>query len=110
MKHRKELDDIKTAVALLLRDEHGGYPTYWPCDVRCSGGVTLIRALVWNLRTCPVMQGKRHKRRNREAESTDAPARGGPPRSSVKASVMLGERRRWVTAVEYGSTGNGTSS
>src|SRR5215469_2978654 len=25
-----------------LREEHGGYPTYWPCGVRCIGGVTLI--------------------------------------------------------------------
>src|SRR5438105_10369978 len=26
-------------------------PTYWPCDVRCSGGVNLFRAFVRNLRT-----------------------------------------------------------
>jgi len=30
-------------------------PTYWPCGVRCRGGVTLIWALVGNLRTCWVM-------------------------------------------------------
>src|ERR1700720_2607552 len=26
-------------------------PTYWPCDVRCTGGVTLVWAFVRNLRT-----------------------------------------------------------
>jgi hypothetical protein len=30
-------------------------PTYWPCGARCIGGVTLIWALVGNLRTCAVM-------------------------------------------------------
>src|SRR5262249_57460133 len=30
-------------------------PTYWPRGVRCIGGMTLIRALVRNLRTCPTM-------------------------------------------------------
>jgi len=30
-------------------------PTYWPCDVRCTGGVTLVRAFVRNLRTWAVM-------------------------------------------------------
>src|SRR5579862_5126721 len=30
-------------------------PTYWPYDVRCIGGVTLIRAFVRNLRTWSVM-------------------------------------------------------
>src|SRR5215831_12689315 len=42
-----------------------------------------------------------------EAESTDAPERGGPPRSSAEGSVMGLERRGWVTAVGVGSTGNG---
>jgi hypothetical protein len=30
-------------------------PTYWPCGVRYSGGVTLIRARVRNLRTLQAM-------------------------------------------------------
>ena len=30
-------------------------PTYWPCGVRCAGGVTLILALTWNVRTCSAM-------------------------------------------------------
>src|SRR5215831_15435944 len=39
---------------------------------------------------------------NREAESTDAPERGGLPRSSDEAGVMPAERRGWVTAVGAG--------
>jgi len=39
---------------------------------------------------------------NREAESTDAPERGGLPRSSDEAGVMPVERRGWVTAVGAG--------
>ena len=50
-------------------------------------------------------KGKGTSGENREAESTDAPARGGPPRTSVEARVMRVERRGWVIAVEYGSTG-----
>src|SRR5437660_10762424 len=34
-------------------------PTYWPRGARCIGGMTLVRALVRNLRTCPaMMQGR----------------------------------------------------
>ena len=43
---------------------------------------------------------------NREAESTDALERGGLPRSSVEASVMLVERRGQVIAVGLGPTGS----
>jgi hypothetical protein len=39
---------------------------------------------------------------NREAESTDAPERGGLPRSSAEAAVMAVERRRQVIAVDLG--------
>ena len=42
---------------------------------------------------------------NREAESTDAPERGGLPRSSAEAGVMPVERRGQVIAVGIGSTG-----
>ena len=46
----------------------------------------------------------------REAESTDAPERGGLPRSSDEAGVMLVERRGRVIAVELGSTGGARRS
>src|SRR5262245_27821108 len=39
---------------------------------------------------------------NREAESTDAPERGGLPRSSGEGPVMGPERRGWVIAVDLG--------
>src|ERR1700704_7047886 len=51
-------------------------------------------------------KGKGASGSNREAESTDAPERGGLPRSSVEAGVMLVERRGWVIAVELGPTGS----
>ena len=51
-------------------------------------------------------KGKGASGSNREAESTDAPERGGLPCSSVEASVMLVERRGQVIAVELGPTGS----
>src|SRR5215467_5719065 len=39
---------------------------------------------------------------NRKAESTDAPERGGLPRSSGEVAVMAAERRRWVIAADLG--------
>src|SRR6266581_9499106 len=50
-------------------------------------------------------KGKGTSGSHREAESTDAPERGGLPRSSDEASVMLVERRGRVIAVELGPTG-----
>ena len=50
-------------------------------------------------------KGKGASGYNHEAESTDAPARGGLPRSSAEAGVMLVERRGRATAVEHGPTG-----
>ena len=47
-------------------------------------------------------KGKGASGSNREAESTNAPERGGPLRSSVEGSVMGLERRGWVTAVDLG--------
>src|SRR5260370_23123083 len=44
------------------------------------------------------VKGKGASGSNREAESTDAPERGGLPCSSVEAGVMLVERRGWVIA------------
>ena len=51
-------------------------------------------------------KGKGASGSNREAESTDAPERGGLPRSSDEAGVMLVERRGRVIAVEFGPTGS----
>ncbi len=50
-------------------------------------------------------KGKGASGDHREAESTDAPERGGLPRSSDEGAVMVLERRGQVIAVEYGPTG-----
>jgi len=44
-------------------------------------------------------KGKGASGSNREAESTDAPERGGLPRSSDEAGVMPVERRGWAIAI-----------
>ena len=50
-------------------------------------------------------KGKGASGSNREAESTDAPERGGLLRGSDEAGVMLVERRGQAIAVELGPTG-----
>src|SRR5436190_21135500 len=55
-------------------------------------------------------KGKGASGSNREAESTDAPERGGLPRSSDEAGVMRVERRGRVIAVELGPTGGARRS
>src|SRR5207302_8245035 len=45
------------------------------------------------------VKGKGTSGSNREAESTDAPERGGLPRSSDEAGVMLVERRGQAIAI-----------
>src|SRR6516225_1113129 len=54
-------------------------PTYWPCGVRCIGGMTLIGAFVWNVRTGSVMPRERYKWKPHEADSTNAPTRCASP-------------------------------
>ena len=51
-------------------------------------------------------KGKGTSGSNREAESTDAPERGGLPRSSDEAGVMPVERRGRVIAVDLGQLGH----
>jgi hypothetical protein len=56
-------------------------------------------------------KGKGTSGSNREAESTDAPERGGLPRSSDEAGVMPAEPRGQVTRAEIvESTGNRRNS
>ena len=54
-------------------------------------------------------KGKGASGANREAESTDAPVRGGLLCSSDEAGVMVmpAERRKQAIAIWIGSTGNG---
>src|SRR6267143_2411104 len=52
-------------------------------------------------------KGKGASGSNREAESTDAPVRGGLPRSSVEAGVMPAERRGQVIAIGSGQPATG---
>ena len=52
-------------------------------------------------------KGKSTSGEHREAESTDAPARGGLLCSSDEAGVMPVERREQAIAIGLGSTGNG---
>src|SRR3984893_16686836 len=52
-------------------------------------------------------KGKGASGANREAESTDAPGRGGLLRSSDEAGVMPVERRERAIAIWLGSTGSG---
>src|SRR5437667_10048066 len=52
-------------------------------------------------------KGKSTSGSNREAESTDAPERGGLPCSSDEAGVMLVERRGQVTDVGSGQPATG---
>src|ERR1700730_14276852 len=78
-----------------------------PSDIRHVGGAKLNQALVRNVRTWPAMPREKAQASNREAESTDAPGRGGLLRSSEEAGVMLVERREQAIAIWLGSTGNG---
>jgi hypothetical protein len=54
-----------------------------------------------------MLKGKGASGANCEAESTDAPVRGGLLRSSEEAGVMPVERREQAIAIWPGSTGNG---
>src|SRR5262245_10775469 len=49
-------------------------------------------------------KGKGASGSNREAKSTDAPERGGLPRTSEEAAVMVVERRGWVIAADLGQS------
>ena len=57
-------------------------PEACPSGVRHVGGAKLNQALVRNVRTTGDAKGKGASGYNREAESTDAPERGGLLRSS----------------------------
>ena len=107
LKHRKNVSRHQNRSIPLVPGSAWRKPTYWPCGVRCAGGVTLIQALVWKRENLSGdVKGKGASGDNREAESTDAPERGGLPRSSDEGPVMGLERRGRVIVVELGPTGH----
>ncbi len=55
MTRRKHLDDIKTGIGPLSRDEHGGKTRSWPCGVRRKGGMSVVWALERNSGTSRVV-------------------------------------------------------
>src|ERR1019366_4243245 len=72
-------------------------------SVRCAGGVTLIRALTWNVRTCSAMpKEKAQAATTVRPKSTGASGRGGPSCSSDEAGVMLVEQRGRATGIGTG--------
>jgi hypothetical protein len=60
--------------------------------------------------TCVAMRRERHKRRSREADSTNGQHRVGAARSSEEASVMEVERRGCVIQLEAMVNCNGRRS
>src|SRR2546426_1160280 len=87
--HRKGINGIKTGE--LLCPGRSMADTYLPvmrCPVyRRRESHLGFRTELENL--AGDVEGKRHKRMNREAESTDASARGGLPRGSDEAGECL---------------------
>jgi hypothetical protein len=55
MKCRNSIGEIKTE-GIRYFGINPGQPAYCPDGLRHKGGVNLIEALVWNLRTCSMME------------------------------------------------------
>jgi len=74
-------------------EEVGTIPVYDPSGVRRRGSASRVQALTLNCGNLRWRwQGKGTSRQG-EADSTDAPSRGGAARSSVEVAVMAMERR-----------------
>jgi hypothetical protein len=86
MKHRKDLRRHQNRGFPRVLGEAWKIPTYYSCGVRCTGGMTLIRAFVRNLRTWAVMLREKVQvddPRGRKYRSTD---RGALLRSSEETA------------------------
>src|SRR6516165_6233360 len=80
-------------------------PTYWPRGVRCIGGMTLIRALVRNLRTCPTMsrekvqaenlRGRKYRCGGQGADCSVIARKRGNARGAKGAGHRRWERANW---------------
>ncbi|PPD41008.1 MAG: hypothetical protein CTY16_16615 [Methylobacter sp.] len=74
-------------------------PAYGSDGVRHRGSVSLIRALMLNCGNLRRRCKTKGTNRKGEADSSDAPSRGGAVRSSVEAVVMRVGRRGCVIPV-----------
>jgi hypothetical protein len=112
MRRRNSIDDIKTGVPLLPRDQPGRGPVYCPGGVRRRGGASPIQVPVWNVGTPrsdaaggmlrPLVKERSPSSTYCEGLSIDAEQAGGSPCSSAEAPVMGVERRRRVVQVSFG--------
>jgi hypothetical protein len=79
-----------------------------PSGIRHGGGAKLNQALVRNVRTYTAMpREKAQAAPTARPKVTDAPVRGGLPRSSVEAGIMPTERREQVIAIGSGQPAKG---
>ena len=90
---RKRMNDVKTGVESLSRDQRGGDPL----TARVASGIKVARVRSWLEQGTwgPVasMLREKPKWKPHEGQSTDAGHRGGWARSSVEGPVMGLERR-----------------
>src|SRR3954465_7310143 len=93
MKCRKRMDDVKTGVKSLLRDQRWGDPL----TASVASGIKVARARFWleqgTWEPVASMRREEPKWKPHEGQSTDAGHRGGWARSSVEVPVMGMERR-----------------
>src|SRR3979490_882319 len=85
-------------------------PTYWPRGARCIGGMTLVRALVRNLRTCPAMPREKVQAAKLRGRKYRCGGQGRTAPYERGRGVMPVERRGQVTDVGSEPTGNRRSS
>src|SRR3954464_10894616 len=97
MTGRNRMDDVKTGVESLPRDQRGGDPL----TARVASGIKVARVRSWleqgTWEPVASMLREKPKWRSHEGPSTDAGHRGGWARSSVEVPVMGTERRGPIT-------------
>ena len=86
LKSRKVVDVVKTREWFLPRDKFGGYLFTDPSGGRLIGGVNLLQAPSWNVRSLPSMLRERIKWQPHEVLSTNAAVRVGLTHSSEEGS------------------------
>ena len=99
---RKRMDDVKTGVESLLRDQRWGDPL----TASAASGIKVARVRSWleqgTWEPVAPMRREEPKWRSHEGQSTDAGHRGGWARSSVEVPVMGMERRGPITQLRRG--------